>query len=159
VTFGNYPVLPVKSVYGNFDHNAIARKRADPIPGNGQPKNIKHKTLEAIEQEWVRLTRARKNVGKTALNFEDAFQLLRIFNQEFHEKAAHEQCEIVKEVIHRIVVNEDGITVEYYAGPREDVLSGRTVQLLGQRNQKRTPPSTTSDGGSFVIRIGGGEGS
>ena len=96
-------------------------------PGEGTKRVLLAKiealttALEPIEQEWARLKQDRRNVAKNVVDCEDAFQLLRIFNQEFHKRAAHEQHEVLKDVIRRIVVKEDGLTAEYYASPREDV--------------------------------------
>ena len=78
--------------------------------------------MEAVEREKESLREERKNLASSVIDLKDAFELIRVFCKEFGKLAAHEQHELLKNAVSRVVVQEDRLIVEYYASPREDIL-------------------------------------
>jgi hypothetical protein len=64
------------------------------------------------------------------VDLENVFELIKTFGRDFHKASASVQREALRDFIRRIVVSEGAITLEYYVGPRADVLPGDTPEYF-----------------------------
>jgi hypothetical protein len=55
--------------------------------------------------------------------------LIKAFGKDFHKASVSAQREVLRDFIHRIVVGEEGVTLEYNVGPREDLLPGDSPEF------------------------------
>ncbi len=88
------------------------------------------KQLEVIENEKTKFRHDLELSKSQVLNLDNALKIVRQFGKNFRKLKAHEQTLILSEIVHKVVVQENGITVEYYAGAREDLLPVGPAFLL-----------------------------
>jgi site-specific DNA recombinase len=96
------------------------------LPEGMAPKSILEKVADL---EWQRdqilssmndLREEKRNKGAKVINMEHVFKVFRLFNRDFPKRPAHEQREILRSVIQKIVVQENGIRVFYFGSPNDD---------------------------------------
>jgi len=99
------------------------------LPTGMTPKTILEK-IQELEGQREQLARAlaelredrkRKGGGKV-INTEHVFRVFRLFQRDFPTRPAHEQREILRSVVSKVVVQENGLRVFYYGSPRDDKL-------------------------------------
>ena len=69
---------------------------------------------EVLEEEIEKLTQERKQSSSNVIDLKSAFSLLRGFNKEFHKQPSHQQRELLKNILRKVVVGRDGVWIECY---------------------------------------------
>ena len=96
-------------------------------PSEGSKKALLYKVeeltllLEKIELEKEQFKASLELHKGKVVNLNEALKIVRKFGKAFKNMKTHEQSQILKEVIQKIVVNENGIQINYYVGTREDL--------------------------------------
>ncbi len=88
------------------------------------------KMLAGIEAELVDLNAERDGASSSVIDLKSVFELIKTFGRDFNKAPPSTQREALRDFIHKIVVSEEGVTLEYYVGPREDVLPGVSPEYL-----------------------------
>lgn len=137
------------------------------LPEGMTPKTILGKVQE-LEGQREQLSRAlaelrderkRKGGGKV-ISTEHVFRVFRLFQRDFPSRPAHEQREILRSVVSKVVVQESGLRVFYYGSPRDDKLleadpASVEARLLGKPSAvpaskaAKTDAKITNSGPSF----------
>ncbi len=132
------------------------------LPEGLKPQTIleKIRDLEGQREQVARalgeLREERQRKGGKVINTEHLFRVFRLFQRDFATRPAHEQREVLRSVISRLVVQENGVRVFYYGTPREDKLLdtspdsveakllGTPSALAGTKGAKKSPKTTNS---------------
>ena len=114
---------------------------------------------EQLAQAISRLREDRKPKAGNVISTEHVFRVFKWFQRDFPTRPAHEQREILRSVVSRVIVTENGIRLKYYGSPRDEKLLGNSpanieAKLLGEPsvapNAKsvENPAKTTNSGPS-----------
>lgn len=137
------------------------------LPTGMTPKTILEK-IQELEGQREQLARAlaelredrkRKGGGKV-INTEHVFRVFRLFQRDFPTRPAHEQREILRSVVSKVVVQGNGLRVFYYGSPRDDKLLDASpaaieAKLLGKLSAvpaskaAKKAANVTNSGSSF----------
>ena len=94
----------------------------------GAPKSISEKIKELewqkeqLSQAIDRLRDERKPKAGRVISTEHVFRVFRWLQRDFPTRPAHEQREILRSVVSRVIVTETGIRLKYYGSPRDEPL-------------------------------------
>jgi hypothetical protein len=83
---------------------------------------------DKIEEMGAEVKAVSENIAElkdgcadNVLDISKVFQLMKCFTKSFEKKAAHQQREIIRDVVRKITIMDSGTAkIEYYKGPRED---------------------------------------
>ena len=73
------------------------------------------KVISSLRQE-------RLHAKRQVIHLEQVFNLFRIFERRFSDRPVHEQRDIIQDVVKRVTVSQAGISIQYFAGPPQDVI-------------------------------------
>jgi hypothetical protein len=108
-----------------------------------ETKRLTYGKIEAVGQEnqaiEKRISELKAQSEEKVIDLEKVFRLVRVFNATFYKRPAHEQRDLLREVIKRVIITGPGTArVEYYADTREEELfpgSQSTKFLVDFSNQ------------------------
>jgi len=113
---------------------------------------------DQIAQTIANLKARRDRSDGTVLRMEHAFKLFGCFRKGFEELPPNRQRELLRDVLHKLVVTPDGVKMLYYWSSQEDVL-GKIER--GESNSPIGPNAAGShpdDKSSGVVTLNGGGG-
>lgn len=119
------------------------------LPSGVNPKTILNKVADLEKQRdqvaetMTLLRKERRSATGRVINMEHVFRIFRAFERGFAERPVHEQRELIKDVVKRVTVTQDGLLVHYYSGPKEEITLGSQPSELEQKllGEEKTTPS------------------
>ncbi len=147
------------------------------LPDGMKPKVILEKVAdlewqrEQIANSMSEMREEKKRKGGKLINTEHIFRVFRLFQRDFATRPAHEQREVLRSVVSKVVIQENGVRVFYYGSPNDDKVleestGGIEAKLLGKHqvvpewkskessvNTKNSGPSEERSGVRPVSRM------
>ncbi len=111
------------------------------------PKSVLAKVAECeghrekISASIATLKAEKAGQQDQVIDLEEAFRLFREFRKDFVTRSAQKQRDILNDVIHRIVIQEDGARVQYFTTSQEDLLGEIAQDLVLSGEQKEKSPA------------------
>lgn len=90
----------------------------------------------------------KEKMGRAnVIDMEYVFDLFKLLNgAKFLKASAHEQREIIKEVVHRITIDKDGIHLVYYGSQKDDILTEIELGKLDNETNQGVPSVSATRG-------------
>jgi len=96
------------------------------LPRGVKPGTILSK-VEKLEKEKTNveksldgLKKEKNRKGGGVIDMEQAFNLFKIFNRDFPSRPAHEQRDILRDVIKKVIVSQENIKILYFGAGKEE---------------------------------------
>ena len=109
-------------------------------------ENQQNQVVESLSK----LREQRDDKRGKVIDLEQVSRLFRVFQRDFDKRPPHQQRDLLREVVQKVTVHEDGLGIYYYTGPSDEV----SLSSSPESENSEPPTASTLASSAGVMRSG-----